>query len=166
MITRYLPTALTVAIVLFAVSLLPSAQPNLQTVNNTTLSSAMTQGTTAAVVASVSGFTGAAPNLAVGQELYIDLEAMIVRAIAGTTLTVSRGADGTSAQAHPSGAVVFSGPTNYFQRSDPPFGACTTATMTARPFINVKNGNVWLCIASKWTATNVQPITFNSVGVY
>lgn len=144
----------------------PTAQPNIQTVNNTTLSSAMTASTTAAVVASVSAFTGAAQAIAVGQELFVDLEAMQVRAISGTTLTVSRGFDGTVAVSHPSAAVVFSGPTNFFQRADPPYGSCTTATMTARPWVNVKNGMIWLCISSVWKATNVQPITYNSVGVY
>lgn len=163
---KILPAALLLGCLLAVWVLLPTAQPNLQTVSNTTLSSAVTATATSVVVASTSAVVSGAQAMAVGQELYIDLEAMLIRAISGTTLTVSRGFDTTVQNSHPSGAVVFSGPTNFFQHGDPPYGSCTTATMIARPWINVKNGNVWLCKSSLWKASNVQPITYNSVDPY
>jgi len=134
--------------------------------NNTTLSAAVNTTQTTISVASVAAFTSVSQAIAVGQELFVDLEAMTVLSISGTTLTVRRGVDGTRAMSHASGATVLSGPSNAFQQADPPYGSCTTATQIVVPWVNVSNGNVWLCRASVWKATNIQPITFNSLTPY
>lgn len=131
--------------------------------SNTTLSAAMTATATTLTLTSASAFSGSnvgAPT--VGNLLYVEHEAMTITAISGTLVSVIRGQSGTFAAAHVSGAVVFSGPGSAFRQSDPPLQTCTTATMGTRPWINVITGNTWLCISSKWQATNVMKITYDS----
>lgn len=67
----------------------------------TTLSGAITNAATSLVVA-------AAPpgGLTTRWRLRIDSEIMLVTAVAGTTLTVTRGAEGTTAASHANGATV------------------------------------------------------------
>lgn len=61
---------------------------------------AITSGATSLVVASSSAFP------AVQFRILVESELMIVTNVAGTTLTVTRGAEFTSPQAHPNGAAV------------------------------------------------------------
>lgn len=67
---------------------------------STTLNGAITNTATSLVVASATG--APAPNF----RIRIDNEIMLVTAVAGTTWTVSRGQEGTTAAAHSSGATV------------------------------------------------------------
>lgn len=157
---------LLLSVVLAALLIVPAFGQQTSVLSNTTFSAAVSQTTTSVTVASVSGSGNGAIAPAVGHELCVDLECMQIRAISGTTLTVSRGYDATSSQAHASGAVVWTGPTNYYQHAEPPFGACVAANVIVRPWINVKTMNVWLCRSSAWIATNVANITFNSVTPY
>ncbi len=146
--------------------------------SNTTLNGAITSPSATSFVltsASASVTTAAAP--AAGQCLYVEREMMQITAISSTRVTVIRGTGGTGAAIHPTSAVVFTGACNNFRQTDPFAAAgtggstpslkpCTTASMQVRPFINVLNGNIWLCKSSSWKATNAAIITYNSVDPY
>lgn len=113
---------------------------------STTLSAAVSSSsTTTIVVASATGITAGTTGL------YVDREFLDVNAVSGTTITVRRGASGTAANPHISGAVVLVGPKNLFQAYDPD-GACTAASTLVTPWVNIKNGNQWLCstVVLKW----------------
>lgn len=69
--------------------------------SQTTLSSSITSGSTSVVVVSAAGITTGA-SFRIG----IDSELMLVTNVSGTTLTVTRGIEGTVAAAHTSGATV------------------------------------------------------------
>jgi hypothetical protein len=77
----------------------------------TTLSAAVTKAKQIQiVVASATGIT--APTQTTSVDLYIDKELMLVEAVSGTTVTVSRGQGGTTATTHASGALVFASSPN------------------------------------------------------
>jgi hypothetical protein len=87
---------------------------------STTLSAAITSGATTISVASNTGFP------AVPFRIGIDGEILIVTATSGTTWTVARGADASTAAAHAAGATV-----SLKMRVDVPAcgtGTCTTST--------------------------------------
>ena len=135
--------------------------------SNTTLNGAVTATQNFVVLTSATVLTvSTGGSIVAGNWLYVDREAMRVVSISGTRVTVARGVGGTFAAAHATSAVIFTGPANYYQSADPGLLACTVATMQFRPWINVLNGNVWLCKSSVWTATNTMPITFNSIDPY
>jgi hypothetical protein len=69
---------------------------------------------------------------------------MVVTGVSGTTISVIRGAAGTAAVNHISGAIVIIGPRQAFIAYDPD-GACTAANTAYTPTINIKNGYQWLC---------------------
>ena len=76
------------------------------TAARTTLSSGINSSVTSITVASTSGFPGSYPyTLIIDQDLITE-EVVTVTAGSGTTLTVTRGVDGTTGVAHSSGAVV------------------------------------------------------------
>jgi hypothetical protein len=111
----------------------------------TTLSAAIGDGKVQTfIVASATGFS--AGNLAV-----IDKEAAEIRAVSGTTITVRRGAAGTAAVAHASGALVWT--TTQFA-TNAPSGACTRGSGEAAvlPRISIKDGVISDCLGGKWTA--------------
>ena len=135
--------------------------------SNTTLNGAVTASQNFVVLTSATQLTVSTGGaITAGFWLYVDREAMRVVSISGARVTVQRGTGGPFAAAHATSAVIFSAPAGYFQAADPPLLACTVATMQYRPWINVLNGNVWLCKSSIWTATNKMPITFNSTDPY
>lgn len=72
----------------------------------TTLSSGIGSGTTSITVGSVSGFPGSYPYTLILDPDTVNEEVVSVTAGAGTTLTVTRGQDGTAAVAHSAAAVV------------------------------------------------------------
>lgn len=72
----------------------------------TTLSGAINSSVTSISVASVSGFPGSFPYTLIIDQDQVTEEIVTVTAASGTTLTVTRGADGTSAVAHDAGAAV------------------------------------------------------------
>ena len=108
------------------------------TLNQTTLSAGVTR--TAGVVQVTSAST-----MAAGDILYVDREAMAIRAVSGTTITVSRGREGTLATAHATRAVVYSGVPTRFYNSDPPYGRCTASAQPVLPYINVVTGGIFSC---------------------
>ncbi len=176
---RIIINSIVVIAVLFGCASAAQAQQYL--ISSTTLNGAITStGANSFVLTSASATpstaTSGAP--AAGQCLYVERELMQITAISSTRVTVIRGTGGTSAALHPTGAVVFTSACAAFRATDPvstagvgngslpSLKACTTATMGSRPFINVLNGNVWLCISSVWSATNAMVITYNSVNVF
>ena len=72
----------------------------------TTLSGAINSSVTSISVASVSGFPGSFPYTLIIDQDQVTEEIVTVTAASGTTLTVTRGVDGTSAVAHDAGAAV------------------------------------------------------------
>lgn len=76
------------------------------TAQRTTLSSSVTNVATTMVVAATTGFPASTPFTLVVDVDTVNEEVVEVTNRAGTTLTVTRGVDGTSAVAHSSGAVV------------------------------------------------------------
>jgi hypothetical protein len=73
---------------------------------DTTLTSAVTSGITTLVVGAVAGYPSTYPYiLAVDYNASAE-ELVLVTSASGTTLTVTRGYNGTSAQAHSAGAVI------------------------------------------------------------
>jgi len=144
------------------------AQGGATQATSTTLSAAVNYQQTVITVASATGFT-------VNNYLYVigSNEAMRIRAISGTSITVLRGQLGTQAKAHPNSAVVVTGVVNHFKNTDPDFnGICTVGNASPGldasygPWINVFTGAVWHCpIAGNaaWVGTQRANITFNTV---
>lgn len=113
--------------------------------------------TTAAVTAtsnvvpihSASGITsGALTSGTVGSILFFPVsgEAMQVRSISGTNLTVTRGVMSTTPAAHISGEAVYYGAPNLFYNTDPS-GTCTVGSTWVAPWINVQANRMWTCSA-------------------
>lgn len=115
---------------------------------STSLSAALSATSGTLLVASATGITGPSGPQAVTTVLFIDKEALAVRAVSGTLVTVQRGY-GTGIWAHASGAQVFVGPEQYFGAVDKS-GSCTSGSELVLPVVNVTNGNVWNCYSSKW----------------
>lgn len=67
----------------------------------TTLNGAINNSTTSVVVTSATNFSAAGKF-----RIVVDSEIMLVTGVSGTTFTVTRGAEGTSAAAHSSGAAL------------------------------------------------------------
>lgn len=140
------------AVLALLVSLPAFAQQN--TLTGTTLAAAVTDSATTVRVASATGITSSSSTTSTF--IYVDNELMPVISVSGTTLTVSRGASGTRAAAHVSGAVVYAGRPNWFYVVNPQ-GTCSLSGATAilvTPYINVNTGNQFLCssILGKWVA--------------
>lgn len=91
------------------------------------------------------------PNATQQTILFVDGEQENVLNITGTAVTVSRGQNGTRANAHNSGAQVLLGRPNLFYSFDPA-GSCTSTTIYVTPWLNTKNGLQWLCssVSSMW----------------
>lgn len=117
------------------------AQQN--TLTQTTLSGAMTDSTTSLRVASATNVTAAAGGTT-NTLLYIDREALSVTTVNGTTVNVVRGASGTRASSHSSGAIVLVGRPVWFGETEQN-GSCTPANVVATPYVNVLSGNQWIC---------------------
>lgn len=149
--------------------LLPLGSLNAQaTLGTTTLSAALTGTDSSATpgnstdliyVTSISSFV----QNSVGQYqtlLYVDFEAMDVLAVmpAGSNnqIRVVRGAHGTKATKHNSGATVYVGPPVYFggaagagaNTAGDKVGACISTNELALPFININDGKIFDCRSS------------------
>lgn len=133
----------------------------------TTLSGALTTSRQITFqVASATGIT--APSYSgSGSLLYVDQEAMAVVSLNGSYVTVQRGAAGTGAATHVSGAMVLIGPPNAFISGFDPQGSCTNGSgvFAYSPVINLKTGNQWLCstVTSKVIPGYVNSWTNNGV---
>lgn len=91
--------------------------------------------------------------------LYVDRELMDVRGVSGTNITVVRGAEGTAATAHASGALVFVIPANlatFLGGGAPgaphtdPAGACTRGNELVLPRIQFTTGTISDCLGGQW----------------
>lgn len=137
---------LTLALALSLLAVSASAQV---TINSTTLSSAVSPTASQVVLASVT-CTGC--TFGSGTTLFVNTEQMIVAGtyVTGTTVPVIR----QKAAAHPSGATVFLGPANRFQKNDPPIGACNKSLQGNGyyPWLNLLTGAEWLCDNGSTTA--------------
>lgn len=126
------------------------------TVNNTTLSAAVSATTTRVTVAS-------AATIVVNQYLFSDHELMLITAVDGTILTVQRGMGGTMPAGHTNGSIVYTGAGERFYYRDPPYGDCAPrAEIAYLPWINVRSGHLWTCDGANWRATNTLFLTYNS----
>ena len=141
--------------------LLPVTASAQLTVVQTTLSNTMNDSQNTMVVASAS-CTICGGTIAVGNEVFLDREALIVTAVNSTTLTVKRGQDGTSAAAHTSGILVFVAPTQYFARGFESTGRCTAVNELALPKINTSTGTIQYCINSRWTGQSLTASEINN----
>jgi len=112
----------------------------------TTLSAAVSTSSTTTV--RVTSATGIVANTTM---LYVDTEAMFVNSVSGTAIGVTRGFNGTPANPHISLATVLIGSPTAFNVTDPA-GACTAANTPFTPYVNIRNGNQWLCstITNSW----------------
>lgn len=145
LLTRLLATL--VAVLAFTAS----AVAQTYTLNQTTLSAAVGATDTSVTIASASAATGSSFGaVAVGQILFVDEEGMQITSVASTTIGVQRRNNRTTpATTHASGATVFIGTGNAFQRADPATGVCAVGSQ-GDPWINLNNGRVWRCTASQW----------------
>lgn len=125
-------TIIALIVVLLAL-VAPTAQAQVPTYANTTLSSAIT-GTQAGniVVASSTG-------IAAGYVIVIDHEGLLISNsyVAGSTTIqiATRGYNGTVATPHMSGQIALIGPVGYFSSRDF-YGACTASVQTVLPVIS------------------------------
>lgn len=141
------------------------------TINNTTLSAAMTATQTFVTVASVT-CTGCTINS--NTVIFVDSEAMCVNGsyVSGTTLPVTRGCLGSKAAAHGINFpttntlnVVFIGPANRFNggalnSGAPPISDCDRASIQFLPWIDTSTGWLYTCDNYNWRAL----INFNLNG--
>lgn len=135
----------------------------------TTLSAAVADEKTATFkVTSATGFTASTSSLT--YMAYVDYEAVRIRAVSGTTITVERGQEATRATAHVSGARIFVGLAGSnraegyapgpFVLSDP-YGACTRGVQAVLPIVNVRTGQWHNCLGGQWvpqTRVDTNPI--------
>lgn len=113
---------------------------------STTLSAAVTDPQARSiVVASATGFTARTTVL------YVDRELMQIVAVSSTTITVQRGAIGTRATTHASGATVYVGAPSYFINYDKA-GTCTRGNEVVLPQVNIANGRIFDCFGGSWQA--------------
>lgn len=141
----------------------PSAVYAQQTIDNTTLSAAMSDTARTLTLAATTCTTCTfGPDILI----YVDQEAMRVTGqyVSGSTVPVTRGTDGTRAKVgnHASGAVVLYGPADRFKAVDPTPGACTRSSQQWLPWMNISNGLSWSCDNVNWYATNNYAITNSS----
>lgn len=143
-------------LVAFSAVALIAQQQGAQTLNTTTLSSALTNvggGSISSVtLASVSNVTA---TVSIGTTLWVDTEAMdvVTNSVppSGTTVLVQRGSHGTRAQSHASGRTVYVSRPNLFQGYDQAGTCWTSASGTGippiLPWINLTDGNRYDCKA-------------------
>lgn len=113
-----------------------------------------------------------ATTAAAGGAVYIDHEAMTIVSVSGTRLRVVRGANGTVATTHASGADVIIFPVAALQgplpaltqlNGRPLAGSCNPANYPYLPIVDSDSGNVHLCWAKSatygriWSYTNLYP---------
>lgn len=118
----------------------------------TSLSAKTDNQSTSVVVASATGITAPGTGSTATMLYVIDGpgvgEAMFVNGVSGTTIQVQRGASGTAAVAHISGAIVLAGPPSaFYDNTQEPSGACTNGQglFAYTPVVNIHSGNQWLC---------------------
>lgn len=136
-------TAFVLALLLTVASFVSPVQAQ-TAVSTTTLSTAATDVAAIVAVASATGID-------VGDYLFIEREAMLVQAVTGTSIRVTRGFAGTAARAHAASATVYLGaPTNFYQSEVTVGATCTAANESFTPRIVLPTGNVFTCTGGVW----------------
>jgi hypothetical protein len=123
----------------------------------TKLAAALTQSSNTLRVSSATGITATSTILYIEDGTSKNGEAVFVNAVNGTTISVTRGYNGTQANPHLSGAVVLVGPAGAGTGPNGPFvsvdpsGSCTAASSWT-PTVNIQTGNQWICssISASW----------------
>lgn len=124
------------------------------TISSTTLSAALDATATTLTVTS-------ATNVAAGNILFIDREAVFVNSLSGTTAQVRRGYAGTAARAHAALAILYTGVPDRFYQNEVTVGATCTATAELYlPRIVLPTGNVYQCQNSTWIQIGADVGTF------
>jgi len=121
------------------------------TMVSTTLTAAIDATTQQIPVASATGFNDLnAPNF-IQTVLYVDREAMVLtQNINQLVATVQRGALGTAAKSHASGATVYVGKPNQYGLSDPS-GAFNAPGDAYLPLVVIPTGRIWNNSGGTWT---------------
>lgn len=122
-------------------------------ITSTTLSASVSNSNIRVInVASATGITAAsATDMTKATILYVDREAMDVQAVNGTSITVRRGANKTTAAPHASAALVFIVPVYLStQFGTIPQGSCTRSNELALPRIEFVSGTVSDCLGGQW----------------
>lgn len=129
-------------------ALLVSARPSgaQTTLNSTTFSAAITGGP--GVVPQQIIPLASTSNIAVGDVMFADAEAMLVNTIT-PNVTVTRGYNGTAARPHASGAAVWTGPAARYYSYEV-IGSCTAGNELYLPHIVQTTGNVYQCSNGEW----------------
>lgn len=115
------------------------------TITPTTLSTAITSTSVKTITLT------STTNALAGNIVYVDNESMVIEQ-ATPQLIVQRGAGGTAASTHASGALAFVGAPNLFgSRPAPdPGGSCTRSTLAVVPLINITQGIISDCLGGQW----------------
>lgn len=116
------------------------------TVNSTTTTAALTATQQIIPLTSVS-------TMLATDQFWIDGESMVLTDTPDTvalTAKVRRGANGTGARPHVSGAVVWSGPARRFSSNEAKGGACTASAEEFLPRLVVPSGNAYDCKNGEW----------------
>jgi hypothetical protein len=128
---------------------------------STTLSAAVSDSSVQQIVVGSATNINAPTSSHSGSKLYVDREVMDVTAVNSTTITVVRGATGTKATPHASGATVYvgyaatQGNPDALKQYVPVFGGCTAGNEVYLPRIYVNSayygsGFVGDCFGSVW----------------
>lgn len=132
------------------------------TATATTLSSGINNSVTSMVVASVTGFPVSYPYTLILDEGTASEEAMTVTAGSGTTLTVTRGVDGTTGVTHSSGASVIHGVTARDYREPQEHIADATLHLTSSEKTAVTAAAAdWTSFTPTWTTSGTAPAIGN-----
>ncbi|MGH9257355.1 MAG: hypothetical protein ACRD3C_22575 [Vicinamibacterales bacterium] len=143
---RLIRTSLVAVLALVAV--LPATLPAQTALNTTTLTVAVNATTQTIALASLS-------NIAVGHVLFVDREAMQVNALGTTSVTVTRGIEGTASAPHVAAALVYTGARERYY-GGVLRGACTRTEEQFLPRIVLPAGDIWDCPvgAGVWSLVN------------
>jgi hypothetical protein len=148
-------------ILLIAVVLLAASAFGQTATTSTTLSAAVSDSSGQQIVVASATNINAPSSSHSGSKLYVDREVMDVTAVNGTTITVVRGATGTRATPHVSGATVYvgyaatQGNPDALKQYVPVFGACTASNEVYLPRVYINSayagsGNIADCFGGSW----------------
>jgi hypothetical protein len=129
-----------------------------QALTQTTLSAAVTTTSGRTIqVASATGIAAPSPQSGTSTQLYIDDEVLDVTAVNGTLVTVRRGADGTKASTHASGANVYVTPAGLGAFIDYSLGgSCLSGSYPATPMVDYLDAQTYQCVNGQWIIQTVQ----------
>jgi len=120
------------------------------TMVSTTLTAAISATTQQVPVASATGFNDLNPPSFIQTVLFCDREAMVLtQNINSLVATVQRGALGTTATGHASGATVYVGKPNQYGLSDPS-GVFNAPGDAYLPLVVIPTGKIWNNTGGSW----------------